>query len=230
MAHQLTTEDRIKGSQTMSYYKSLARTLAARKKCTTSCVFFEKCPANAVSMGFRDEKNPENDRKCLMKEFPHTVRQQFIDLFLTGEEGVIASIKKALHNYMNDVDAYGTLKDKRDMVQLMLQFYDKVYNNPKKGAQKKEPLTITIKRVGMSPEVIDVTPHEVLPAGTTIVRAHNDPAADDITEGDPESLINSPILTEVMRPVSRPINMVMEEIKIESNIEQLMEEDDGLHT
>jgi hypothetical protein len=221
--HNFTPEDSAKGGKSITVYKSLARTLGLRKKCTLDCVFFSTCPVSAMSYGYKDEKNPANDRKCLMKDFPHTVRQQFIDLFLTGEEGIIKSIKTALHNYMNDVEAYGRLQDKRDMIQLMLQFYDKVYNNQKKGAVKKEPLTITIRRVGVAPETISVMPHEALPPGKINVRDLNNPANDDITEDDPESLIHSPMVTELLRPVSRPV--YMEEIKIETNFEEITDDE-----
>jgi hypothetical protein len=215
-----TAEDRAKGGNTSTLFKSLAISLKSRKKCQTSCPFFEMCPANAMSLGYRDKNKPEEDQKCLMKEFPITVRQQFINLFLTGEEGVIHAIKTALHNYMVDVDAYGNLRDKKDMVQLMLQFYKEVYNSPRKAGVKKEPLTITIRRVGMAPETILVNPHGQLPEGITsqdLLAVQNG----DITEGDPESLINSPVIDRIM---SRPV--YMEEIKIESNFNDIMEEED----
>jgi hypothetical protein len=205
----------VKGGQTTSVYKSLARTLGMRKKCRPDCVFFTSCPVSAASFGYKDPKDPTQNQKCLMKEFPHTVRQQFIDLFLTGEEGMITAIKKAMHNYMVDVDAYGTLKDKRDMVQLLIQLYDKIYCNTRKGASVKEPLTITIRRMGQEPQTIDVKPHDALPPGVSVKDLVN-PANADITEDDPESLINSPVLERLIRPV-------YEEIKIETNLEELDE-------
>ncbi len=51
------------------------------------------------------------------------------------------------------------------------------------------------------------------------------PANDDITEGDPESLVNSPMVAHLLRPVDRKV-VYMEEIKIESNMESIMEDDD----
>lgn len=225
--HVLTHEDSVKGGKAISLYKTLSRTLNARKKCSTSCAFFEKCPVNALSIGFHDANHPEKDQQCMMKEFPATVRQQFIDMFLTGEEGMIQAIKRAMHNYMNDVDAYGTLRDKRDMIQLLLVFYDKVYNNTKRSAVKKEPLTITLRRVGIEPQTITVRPHVALPDGVR-PKAEDltSPANGDITEDDPESLVHSPILERVLRPVNRPVPGVItvEELKIETNIETIMEE------
>lgn len=216
-----TKEEQSKGGKTITVYKSLARTLGMRKKCSSSCVFFHTCPVSAMAMNHTDLKTGVV-HPCLMKEFPPSVKQQFIDLFLTGEEGIIASIKKALHNYMVDVDAYGKLSDKRDMVRLMLDFYKEVYNSPRKGITKKEPLTITIRRVGMAPETISVMPHEALPPGKISVEDLVNPANDDITEDDPESLLNSPMITQLVR--GRVV--AMEEIKIESNIETIMEKDD----
>ena len=218
--YSFSKKDCEKGGNSITVYKSLARTLGMRKKCSTSCVFFHTCPVSAISMNHTDPKTGVV-HPCLMKAFPPTVKQQFIDLFLTGEEGIIASIKKALHNYMNDVDAYGRLSDKRDMVRLMLDFYKEVYNSPRKGAVVKEPLTITIRRVGIPTETINVMPHEVLPPGKFSIEDMVNPANDDETEDDPESMLNSPVMERI---VNRTITM--EEIKIESNIERFLEEDD----
>lgn len=215
-----TQEESSRGGKTISVYKSLARTLGMRKKCSTSCVFFHTCPVSAVAMNHTDPKTGVV-HPCLMKEFPPTVKQQFIDLFLTGEEGIIASIKKALHNYMVDVDAYGNLNQKRDMVRLMLDFYKEVYNSPRKGITKKEPLTITIRRVGVPVETINVMPHEGLPPGKFSIEDIVNPANADETEDDPESMLNSPVMERI---VNRTITM--EEIKIESNFEQILEADD----
>lgn len=208
----------------MSLHKSLATTLNKRTKCSTNCRFFEQCPVNALSYGYKSKEHPEQNQKCLMKEFPHTVRQQFINLFLTGEEGIIHGIKTALHNYMVDVEAYGNLHDKRDMVRLMLDFYEKIYNKRSIGV-KKEPLTITIRRVGMAPETMEFNPRGELPEGVSIRDVFADQNA-DVTEGDPESLMLSPIMDNFIRgkPMPRPI--YMEEIRIESNIEQILEEED----
>lgn len=223
---KFTREEASKGGKTSTIYKTLSMTLAKREKCTTSCRFFEQCPVNALSYGYKSKDHPEQNQKCLMKEFPHTVRQQFINLFLTGEEGVIHGIKTALHNYMVDVEAYGNLHDKRDMVQLMLQFYKEVYNTQRQKGLKKEPLTITIRRVGMAPETMEFNPRSALPEGVTAKEIMFD-GNEDITEGDPESLMLSPIMDNFIRgkPIPRPI--YMEEIKIESNIEQILEEEDG---
>jgi len=216
--HTLTKEECSKGGKSISVYKSLARTLGMRKKCSTSCVFFHTCPVSAIAMNHTDPKTGVV-HPCLMKEFPPTVKQQFIDLFLSGEEGIIASIKKALHNYMVDVDAYGTLRDKKEMIDLMLRFYKEVYNSPRKGTTVKEPLTITIRRVGVPTETLTVMPHQALPPGTFSIEDVVNPANDDGTEDDPESMLNSPVMERI---VNRTITM--EEIKIESNIERIMDD------
>jgi len=223
-----TPESLSKGGKSVSIFKVLAGSLRKRKKCTVTCQFFEHCPVNAMSIGYQDKTNPAEDRKCLMKEFPHTVRTQFINLFLTGEEGIIQAIKTALHNYMVDVEAYGNLHDKRDMVQTMLQFYKEVYAPRREKGLKKEPLTITIRRVGMAPETLEINPRGQIPEGVTVKELFA-PQNNDITEGDPESLIGSPMVAELLRPVNRtrPIPGVMyEEIKIESNMDSIMEEPD----
>ena len=218
---EFTPEETSKGGKTESPMKSLSRVLSVRKHCTVTCRFFESCPVNAMSLGYIDPKTGEKG-KCLMKDFPHTVRQQFINMFLTGEEGLIQQIKTMIHHYLVDIEAYGNIRDKRDAIQMMLVFYDKVYNNPRKGSIAKEPLTITIRRVGMAPETMQINPRGALPKGVTL----KDVLADqngDITEGDPETLIGSEMLDALIRiekPLSRPL--FMEEIKIESNFERIL--------
>lgn len=220
--YQFSKEECSRGGKVVSPTQVLARNLMNRKKCSVKCAFFEQCPVNALALGYVDPKTGEKGQ-CLMKSFPETVRQQFINLFLTGEEGVIHAIKVALHNYMVDVDAYGTLRDKRDMVQLMLQFYKEVYNAQRQKGVTKEPLTITIRRVGMAPETMEINPRAALPDGITVKDLTADQNQDE-TEGDPESLMNSPIIETLIRPIARPIpgTLMMEEIKIESNIERLL--------
>jgi hypothetical protein len=210
---RLTREGCAKGGQATSVYKSLAQSLKMRKKCSISCPFFESCPVNAMSLGYVDPKSGVKGL-CLMKDFPMTVRQQFLNLFLTGEEGIIKAIKDALHMYMMEVDTRGTLRDKRDMIDLMLRFYKEVYNAPRGNrAQAKEPLTITIRRVGVQPQTISVTGDSSMPVPLADM-VH--PRNDDITEGDPESLLLSPNLGRI----------IGEEIKIETNMERFL--DDGM--
>lgn len=211
--------DEAKGGRSMSPFGTLSFVLAKRTKCNAKCLFFENCPVSAVALTYKDPKSGEVG-KCLMKEFPETVKVQFVNLFLTGEEGIIRAIKTALHNYMVDVDAFGSLKDKKDMIQLMLQFYKEVYNTSRVAGKAKEPLTITIRRVGLLPETITVRGNECLPEGVTgkdLIAERND----DITEGDPESLVNSPLFDRIVRR-----EVQMEEIKIETNIESIMESED----
>jgi len=213
-----TKEQCAKGGKAETVFKSLSKSLAKREKCSVRCHFFDICPVSAMSMGYEDPRKPEEKGKCLMREFPPNVRQQFVNLFLTGEEGIIKAIKDALHMYMMEVDVRGTLRDKRDMVDLMLRFYKEIYVNPrgvKSATLRKEPLTITIRRVGIEPQRIQIDPSKVLPEGVTM-RDVTSIANGDITEADPESLFTSPNLGRI----------VGEEIKIESNFDDILGDDD----
>jgi hypothetical protein len=217
-----TREESARGGREVSPAQSFATTLSQRKRCNARCIFFELCPVAAVAMSYTDAKTGLY-RPCLMKQMPGTVKQQFVNFFLTGEPGVIHGIKTALHNYMVDVEAYGTLKDKRDMVQLMLQFYREVYLSPRKSGIDKEPLTITIRRVGMAPESVTIDPHKALPQG---LKAHEIYAGKnaDLTEGDPESLLDSPIIERLVRDKPIPRALYLEEIRIESNMERIIDD------
>jgi len=68
-----------------------------------------------------------------------------------------------------------------------------------------------------------VSQHQAtLAPGEVSVYDLKNPANDDITEDDPESLMNSPLIERIAKG-----QVVMEEIKIESNIQDMLEEDDG---
>lgn len=218
-----TPEECAKGGREQSPNKSFASALAHRKHCNTKCMFFELCPVAAVAMSYTDPKTKEY-RPCLMNQMDGRVKQQFINFFLTGEEGVIHGIKTALHNYITQVEAYGNIRDQRDMVQLMLQFYRDIYLTPKKGGVTKEPLTITIRRVGMAPESVTIDPHKALPAGLKNHEIYAGKNA-DITEGDPESLLESPLIERLVQDKPIPRALYLEEIKIESNIERMIDVD-----
>jgi hypothetical protein len=200
-SYGLTQEDRSKGGKTESVYRTLGKSLAMRKKCNPRCPFFESCPTAAMSMDYKDPKDPSKNGACLMKEFPLTVRQQFVNMFLSGEEGVIRAIKDAFHLYMMEVTNRGTLRDQRDMIALLIQFYEKCYVEPSKknGLAGREPLQINIVRVSGARETITIQPKEPLPEGTTMKDLLH-PRNGDETEGDPESLINSPIIDRIVDP------------------------------
>jgi hypothetical protein len=233
-SHNLTPEERARSHDApRTIWHSLAISLRNRKTCSTKCTFFESCPVSGMSMGYRNKVNPAEDQKCLMREFPENVRRQFIDLFLTGEEGFIRGIKTAMNGYMNDVNTYGNLRDKRDMVQLLIQLYKEIYSTRRSGTTQKEPLQITIRRVSggvEENETIDVTPRTALPAGSS-TRDIFSPQSRDETESDPESLMNSPMLEKIARPVDihhRPDHpkkrLLFEEITVETNMKEIMDE------
>jgi hypothetical protein len=195
-----TKEESQKGGKNQTVWRTLSQSLGRRQKCSPTCFYFEQCPVAALSLGYENPAKPEENKKCMMKEFPLNVRQQFINMFLTGEEGVIRAIKEALYMYQMEVETRGTLRDKRDLIDIMLRIYSEVYVKPKgfKSAQLSEPLTIVIRRVGKEPEVIDVTPNQMLPEGVKI-RDILESGNVIMPEDDAESLFNSPRLKEITR-------------------------------
>lgn len=208
------------GGKTRSFIGEMQRSLGQRKNCSTRCPMFDGCPVGMMALSFINPKTKEKGR-CLMKQMSPEVQNQFFNLFLSGEEGVIKAIKDALFAYLTDVNAYGTIRDKKDLVDVLVNFYKIIYTSPRGIAKVKEPLTITIRRVGFEPQEMKILPNEPLPDGVRIDKLMA-PENDDITEGDPESLMTSPVLERIVKR-----EPVMEEIKIETNVERFLGDDDG---
>lgn len=216
-----TPESKSKGGKTRSMYGELQRSLTSRKVCNHRCPMFDTCPLGVSAMAFTNPKTGEKGL-CLMKQMTPNVQKQFINMFLTGEEGVIRAIKDAIHAYLTDVELYGTMKDKKELIDVLIRFYKEVYASPKNVQRTKAPLTITLRRVGFEPETLTIAPSEQLPEGIGIKQLR-DPIHGDITEGDPESLMTSPILDTITRLEKR--GAVFEELKIEGIAAE--EEDEG---
>jgi hypothetical protein len=218
--HTFTDEDRAKGGKSMTVYRSLKLSLANKRNCSVKCNFFDSCPMAPMALG-------SPDKSCLMNKFPETVKKQFVDLFLTGREGMIAGIKKVMFDYMNDVNTYGNLRDKKEMIRLLMDLYGLIYD-PKQGQnQNKEPLQIIIKRVSgnvQEAETITVTPHQVLPMEARKLQTGLD--SQDVVGQDSESLMGSDRLEEIIGGSKRFGHLVAEEIQITTNVEKVFKEVD----
>ena len=194
-----TQEQRSKGGRTTSIFKSMASSLKRRKTCNTKCFYFEECPLMSMSLS-------SPDKKCLMKAFPEAVRKRFQDVFLSGEDGMILDLKKAIYQYgLTQTDPRG----KKEYIELMLKLHKAVYGDKSQIISDKEPLQINISQLQTTAPMEKVIPDgtvkplvEKLESKRSIewkeaVMKECKEVAD--VEEDPETLFNSPLLDDIVR-------------------------------
>jgi hypothetical protein len=200
MAHvsNLTQEDRIKGGKTSSIFKSMAGTLRRRKTCSPKCYYFEECPLMSMSMS-------DSEKRCHMKLFPESVRKRFQDVFLSGEEGMILDLKKAIYQYgLTQTDARG----RKEYIELMLKLHKAIYGDKSQIISDKEPLQINISQLQTTQSVEKVIPDgtirpliEKLESKRSI--AWKEAVMEECkevanVEEDIETLFNSPMLDKIL--------------------------------
>ena len=199
-----TQEQRSKGGRTTSIFKSMASSLKRRKTCNTKCFYFEECPLMSMSLS-------SPDKKCLMKAFPEAVRKRFQDVFLSGEDGMILDLKKAIYQYgLTQTDPRG----KKEYIELMLKLHKAVYGDKSQIISDKEPLQINISQLqtSVSDRVEKVVPDGTIPplieklsekleskrsiAYKEAIMEECREVAD--VELDPETLFDSPMLDKIV--------------------------------
>jgi len=193
-----TQEQRSKGGRTTSIFKSMASSLKRRKTCNTKCFYFEECPLMSMSLS-------SPDKKCLMKAFPEAVRKRFQDVFLSGEDGMILDLKKAIYQYgLTQTDPRG----KKEYIELMLKLHKAVYGDKSQIISDKEPLQINISQLQTTAPM-----EKVIPDGTVKPLVEKLESKRSIewkeavmkeceevikVEEDPETLFDSPMLDKIV--------------------------------
>jgi hypothetical protein len=141
-----------------------------------------------------------------MKAFPEAVRKRFQDVFLSGEDGMILDLKKAIYQYgLTQTDARG----KKEYIELMLKLHKAVYGDKSQIISDKEPLQINISQLQTSAPI-----EKVIPDGTVqpIVEkleskrsiAYKEAIMEECkevadVETDPDTLFDSPYLDDIIR-------------------------------
>jgi hypothetical protein len=146
-----------------------------------------------------------------MKAFPEAVRKRFQDVFLSGEDGMILDLKKAIYQYgLTQTDARG----KKEYIELMLKLHKAVYGDKSQIISDKEPLQINISQLqtSVSDRVEKVVPDGTIPplieklsekleskrsiAYKEAIMEECREVAD--VELDPETLFDSPMLDKIV--------------------------------
>ena len=146
------------------------------------------------------------DKKCLMKAFPESTRRRFQEVFLSGEDGMILDLKKAIYQYgLTQTDARG----KKEYIELMLKLHKAVYGDKSQIISDKEPLQININQLQTTQELPKVIPDGSIPQVVEKLESKRSIAYKEAimeeckevaaVETDPETLFTSPKLDAILR-------------------------------
>jgi len=143
-------------------------TIDLRVRCDDTCEFFSVCPLKKFSAG---------GKRCVAQNLDVTERMRMINLFFMGEEGLRFEVLRAIYTYARITDLEGDPRALLQYIDILMKATKTYYGNKQKPEGKAPDMDIKILTVkDISPN----TPCLVLPGA------------------DPESLMDSPIIDEIM--------------------------------
>jgi hypothetical protein len=104
--HKLTREDSIKGGKAKSKYRDIIRSLQLRKYCDGKCPLYDDCwarPLIYIEERYKDKKTGKY--LCALKSFSEQKQKTTVDLFLRGEDGLKAIMKRLFMIAFNSIRA-----------------------------------------------------------------------------------------------------------------------------
>jgi hypothetical protein len=135
-----------KGGKAVSDRKTFMNKMRNRKKCTSACPMFERCPVMPVSWNLKG-------RPCKFKEAAPEVKALVYSVFIDGQDGILDAVRAALYQHAeltkDQVQKYEDNKKRRPPraaveanARLLMDYYKLVYGE-KKEIQFPEGVTIT---------------------------------------------------------------------------------------
>jgi len=205
-AHRLTDEDRAKGwAADRKGGGNPIVSITRRRWCSPNCIVFYQCPLMPIALQAK-----KGERACLIngrydpkeKGFVKTgdkLRRRFINMFMSGEDGLIDEMMRTLFDFSIEA-ATATIQDRKDYMDMLLKTYRSLFGDHH-AARIVEPVTITLHEIGFDgEEIIHQKKHvKALIQDTNQTRALKEKfACRQAAAHDPESLADSPILTEIL--------------------------------
>lgn len=191
--HVLTQADREKGWHTPKPQMAIINAIKNRKKCSPRCMIFELCPMMALSMSAANR-----DGACLLNRGGNVLIRRFINLMVKGEDGILNEINNVLYSYAFDIET-APPSIKKEYAQLLLQLHNQLYAKRDKEQEARPNLTVVINEMGSDGKIREVVP--IIETGGVMKRGEARKliaAIEDAKTEDPESLMNSPIIEEIM--------------------------------
>lgn len=196
--YQLTDEDRMKKAGKKNPGTSIINSIKNRVHCNEKCRIFWICPLMPLSI------SRENvDTACLLNKGGNALIRRFVNVFVKGEEGLRNEIDSVLYSYGMDIET-APAGIKKDYAMMLMNWHKQQYSDPTKNYEQKPNLTVVINEMTREGKCITVPVVPVVEAGG-INNSKNDIAFDrmlkESLEEDEETLLNSPILDEIMSDV-----------------------------
>ena len=206
--HQLTDADRHKGwhnPEKLTQQKVIVA-IKNRKKCSPRCVIFELCPMMPLSMS---RANVEG--ACLLNRGGNVLIRRFVNLMVKGEDGLLSEINNVLYSYAFDIET-APPSVKKEYAQMLMQLHNQLYAKKEKELEQRPNLTVVINEMGSDGKLREIVP--LIETGHVMKRGENlklNAAIEEAKTEDPESLMNSPIIKEIMdvqKPYThKPVNI-----------------------
>lgn len=143
-------------------------TIDLRVSCDSTCVFHHLCPLTKFNSG---------GRRCPAQNLDPNDKLRLINLFFMGDEGIKAEVLKSIFQLGKVLDLEGDPKHILQYIDVLVKASKTYYQEKAKVPTKPIDLAVSITTVGKTPDYIDITP-----------------------EGgeDPETLLNSPVVDQIM--------------------------------
>lgn len=193
-----TDEDRYKArvarSEKPNDGSAIINGIKNRKHCNTRCIIFDQCPMMPLSLS---RENPNSD--CLLNKGGNVLIRRFINLMAKGEDGLLNEINNTLYSYAFDIET-APPSVKKDYAMMCMKLHEQLYASQKNRDMEMKPnLTVVINEMDNTGKIREITP--ILEAGPIGGRKLNKEAYDAVKEEDPESLLTSPLLEDLMKNV-----------------------------
>lgn len=140
-----------RGGKIVSEKKIFANSWRNRIYCNKTCQIWETCPLMSLSMKQKDKKGRH---VCLLKTAPDKIQKRIFNLFLKGEDGIVAELRRILF----DISA-----DAEDSPKIRLAYYDRAdkFKESVYGKILKQQVSGELKTGGYSAEDFRKTYEEI---------------------------------------------------------------------
>jgi hypothetical protein len=165
-------------------------------------MFVDTCPLMPLAQA-------DSEKRCLMNMMNQTLRKRFVNMFLTGEDGLIDEIRRVIYAMGIDLES-SPFEFKKDYAELLMRLHKTIYGEKQTIKGDRAPVLIQVNElvsgVSQNPDcntVLIKLPEQSMSLG--LGKAGSRMALP--FERDPESLMDSPIADEILhrkKPVASP--------------------------
>ena len=197
MNHVFTPEERSIGGSQLSPLKILANNVRKRKYCSLECPFADACPVLPLAQSeWTDETKKHHP--CKLRDAPPAIKRRIANMFLNGEDGLLAEIKSTL--FITSTKLADDNKERMAFSDRLMRLHELLYGEKGTMINSSEPVEITVRQIN----TVDGQGQEVKLAKNVERKIRQQDNAFRLLSrktpppDDPESLINSPVLEDIL--------------------------------